>query len=101
MSISVFDLFKVGVGPSSSHTVGPMMAANRFLAHLQANTAMTEVAALSVDLYGSLSATGKGHGTHGAIIAGLRGEHPESVEPAALPIWLEEVMVSGELPLAG
>jgi len=101
MSISVFDLFKVGVGPSSSHTVGPMIAANRFLSHLQANTAMTAVAALSVDLYGSLSATGKGHGTHGAIIAGLRGEHPESVEPAALPIWLEEVMTSGELPLAG
>ena len=100
MSISVFDLFKVGVGPSSSHTVGPMLAANRFLALLQSVDGIANAATLEVDLYGSLSATGKGHGTHGAIVAGLRGHHPESVDPASLPLWLDEVMQSGRLMLA-
>ena len=100
MSISVFDLFKVGVGPSSSHTVGPMLAANRFLALLQSADDIANAATLEIDLYGSLSATGKGHGTHGAIVAGLRGHHPESVDPANLPLWLDEVMQSGTLMLA-
>ena len=100
MSISVFDLFKVGVGPSSSHTVGPMLAANRFLALLQSVDGIANAATLEVDLYGSLSATGKGHGTHGAIVAGLRGHHPESVDPASLPLWLDEVMQGGKLMLA-
>ena len=100
MSISVFDLFKVGVGPSSSHTVGPMLAANRFLALLQSVDGLDNAATLEVDLYGSLSATGKGHGTHGAIVAGLRGHHPESVDPASLPLWLDEVMQDGTLMLA-
>jgi len=100
MSISVFDLFKVGVGPSSSHTVGPMLAANRFLALLQSVDGLDNAATLEVDLYGSLSATGKGHGTHGAIVAGLRGHHPESVDSASLPLWLDEVMQDGTLMLA-
>ena len=76
MALSVFDLFSIGIGPSSSHTVGPMRAAATFRADIPAET--TRVTA---DLYGSLGATGHGHGTPGAVILGLLGEHPETVDP--------------------
>lgn len=79
MTTSVFDLFSVGIGPSSSHTVGPMRAAARFVAELAARGLLHEVAAMRVVLYGSLAATGAGHGTMPAILLGLEGLHPETI----------------------
>jgi L-serine dehydratase len=77
--ISVFELFKVGIGPSSSHTVGPMKAAASFAE----TVAKSVVSRVEVDLLGSLAWTGKGHGTDGAVILGLAGMHPETVDPDA------------------
>ena len=81
MSISVFDLFKIGVGPSSSHTVGPMIAAANFADHLAATGQADQVVRIKSDLYGSLSATGVGHGTDNSVIAGLMGERPDTINP--------------------
>ncbi|MEH6576306.1 MAG: L-serine ammonia-lyase [Amphritea sp.] len=81
MSISVFDLFKVGVGPSSSHTVGPMVAAAEFASQLEQKAVAQDVKRIQVDLYGSLSATGVGHGTDNSVVIGLMGERPSSVDP--------------------
>jgi L-serine dehydratase len=81
MAVSVFDLFSIGVGPSSSHTVGPMRAAKSFVDELGAKA--SSVSAVHVDLYGSLAATGRGHGTLGAVLLGLGGESPETVDPQA------------------
>ena len=81
MSISVFDLFKIGVGPSSSHTVGPMTAAANFADHLEDRGLVDQVSRIQVDLYGSLSATGVGHGTDNSIIVGLMGERPATIDP--------------------
>jgi L-serine dehydratase len=81
MNISVFDLFKVGIGPSSSHTVGPMRAARRFAESLRDRGLLSEVDRVRVQLFGSLAATGRGHGTPQAILLGLIGERPESVDP--------------------
>ncbi|WP_028468138.1 L-serine ammonia-lyase [Neptunomonas japonica] len=88
MSISVFDLFKVGVGPSSSHTVGPMLAAAKFADYLEQKSLASDVARIQVDLFGSLSATGIGHGTDNSVIIGLLGERPDTVNP---DIILQEV----------
>ncbi len=77
MPVSVFDLFSIGIGPSSSHTVGPMRAGRAFASRL----AGTPVASVAVDLYGSLASTGQGHGTLGAVVAGLMGSDPETVDP--------------------
>ena len=79
MSISVFDLFTIGIGPSSSHTVGPMRAARRFADELAAGDGHARVARINVQLFGSLGATGRGHGTDRAILLGLEGDTPESV----------------------
>lgn len=79
MTISVFDLFKIGIGPSSSHTVGPMVAANRFVEHLQNTGLLASVQRIKVELLGSLGATGKGHGSDKAVLLGLQGEHPRTV----------------------
>lgn len=84
MAISLFDLFKVGIGPSSSHTVGPMVAANQFSHQLKEHGLLGRVAHLKVDLYGSLGATGKGHGTGVAVLMGLEGELPESIDPSGV-----------------
>ncbi|QIV79641.1 L-serine ammonia-lyase [Mycolicibacterium frederiksbergense] len=81
MAVSVFDIFSIGVGPSSSHTVGPMRAARGFIAEL--GERVSSVVAVRVDLYGSLAATGRGHGTPGAILLGLEGKTPEDVDPRA------------------
>ncbi|MDI3326553.1 L-serine ammonia-lyase [Pontibacterium granulatum] len=81
MSISVFDLFKIGVGPSSSHTVGPMLAAAEFATHLETLGKAAEVKRIQSDLFGSLSATGVGHGTDNSVVIGLMGERPHSVDP--------------------
>jgi L-serine dehydratase len=80
MFLSVFDIFKIGIGPSSSHTVGPMVAASRFL-ELAAETSLPHTGRLTVTLHGSLAFTGKGHGTDRAVILGLAGEKPASMDP--------------------
>ncbi len=101
MAISVFDLFKIGIGPSSSHTVGPMRAARSFAEELSAAGLVSRTASLRVELYGSLGATGRGHGTDRAVILGLMGETPEGVDVAAVPDIVGRVKGSGELPLLG
>src|SRR5256886_11371943 len=83
MTISAFDLFKVGIGPSSSHTVGPMRAAGMFAASLADDGVEDRVAGIRAELFGSLGATGHGHGSVKAIVLGLSGELPETVDPAA------------------
>ena len=84
MSISTFDMFKIGIGPSSSHTVGPMRAAAQFAHEVLADPETgPRVAEVEVHLYGSLAATGEGHGTLSAIVMGLEGSDPETVDPVA------------------
>ncbi len=84
MAISVFDLFTIGIGPSSSHTVGPMRAAKRFVERLERQGQLGSLARIEATLYGSLAMTGKGHGTDKAVLMGLEGETPEEVDPAAV-----------------
>lgn len=81
MAISLFDLFKVGVGPSSSHTVGPMLAAYQFAKKLEALKKLSLTDRIKIELYGSLGATGKGHGTGNAVLMGLEGELPDLINP--------------------
>lgn len=99
MSISVFDLFKIGVGPSSSHTVGPMCAANDFVNELVQMNVLTQVTRIEVLLYGSLSATGKGHATDRAILMGLMGERPDSIDPSVIDSSIEALLSSQVLTL--
>ncbi|NLF53456.1 MAG: L-serine ammonia-lyase, partial [Thauera phenolivorans] len=101
MSISVLDLFKIGVGPSSSHTVGPMSAACDFIAELQQRTPLEAVRRIEVRLYGSLSATGIGHGTDRAVVAGLMGARPDEVDPDFLVDAVDAVRIDARLPLPG
>ncbi|MBN9173963.1 MAG: L-serine ammonia-lyase, partial [Microbacterium sp.] len=82
--VSAFELFSIGVGPSSSHTVGPMRAARDFAARLRASGLLDDVGRVECRLYGSLGATGLGHGTPDAVVAGLQGLDPESVDPAVV-----------------
>lgn len=101
MSISVLDLFKIGIGPSSSHTVGPMRAAHDFVATLEARAACERVARVEVHLFGSLAATGIGHGTDRAVIMGLMGERPDRIDPAVIAPRIEALRANGRLLLAG
>ena len=101
MSISVLDLFKIGVGPSSSHTVGPMRAAHDFVVELQRRDLLDQVRRIEAKLYGSLSATGVGHGTDRAVVAGLMGARPDEVDPDFLVGAVDEVRIDARLPLAG
>ncbi|HCL2739748.1 TPA: L-serine ammonia-lyase [Pseudomonas aeruginosa EF8E] len=101
MSLSVFDLFKIGIGPSSSHTVGPMRAAARFAEGLRREGLLEATANVKVELYGSLGATGKGHGSDKAVLLGLEGEQPDTVDTAAIPARLDAIRSSGELRLLG
>jgi L-serine dehydratase len=101
MTLSVFDIFKIGIGPSSSHTVGPMRAARNFARTLQARGLLSRVAALTVDLYGSLAETGRGHGTDMGITLGLAGEAPDTVVPADIPGMMEQVHATKRLRLWG
>lgn len=100
MAISAFDLFKVGIGPSSSHTVGPMRAARSFVERLQHAGALDAVRGLRVDLYGSLAATGRGHGTFTAVLLGLEGYDPEHVLPEEVDRALARIEDTGRLRLA-
>src|SRR5581483_7140750 len=96
---SVFELYKIGIGPSSSHTVGPMRAAVDFVATLGPRT--TEVSKLTVELLGSLAATGWGHGTDRAVLAGLLGLQPDTGDPALIRGSVERVQATGKLLLGG
>ncbi|MEO1209540.1 MAG: L-serine ammonia-lyase [Cyanobacteria bacterium J06638_20] len=91
MSTSVFDIFKVGIGPSSSHTVGPMKAARQFARGLGADGLLPSTRRMQVDLYGSLGATGRGHGSDRAVLLGLEGEAPDSINPDMVDGHLERV----------
>ena len=101
MPISVFDLFKVGVGPSSSHTVGPMRAAHDFVAELKERELLERVCRVEVQLFGSLSATGIGHGTDRAVIMGLMGERPDRIDPDIIGPCIEELQEAEALRLDG
>lgn len=101
MAVSLFELFKAGIGPSSSHTVGPMEAARRFAGGLDDECLLASVHRLKVSLYGSLGATGKGHGTGPAVMMGLEGEQPARIDPEQIPGRLERIRSTGTLSLAG
>lgn len=101
MTISAFDIFKVGIGPSSSHTVGPMRAARRFVLRLQDAGLLGRCTRVEVQLYGSLGSTGKGHGSDKAVLLGLQGHEPESVDVDAIAALLQAIRDSGELRLGG
>jgi L-serine dehydratase len=101
MAISVFDLFKIGIGPSSSHTVGPMRAARQFAQRLFDADLISQTARIRVELFGSLGATGKGHGSDKAVILGLAGERPDQVDPDAVDGMLERIRANESLLLLG
>ena len=101
MALSVFDLFSVGIGPSSSHTVGPMRAARLFASSLEDDGLLDEVQRVRVELFGSLGATGHGHGSVKAVVLGLLGESPEEVDPAAAEPLVQAARESGRLALLG
>ena len=99
--ISVFDLFKIGIGPSSSHTVGPMIAANLFLTSLLKQTALTSIKNIEIELYGSLAATGKGHATDTAIYLGLLGHTPSTIDTRLTGEYLAPIFAKNQLNLSG
>jgi L-serine dehydratase len=101
MAISVFDLFKIGIGPSSSHTVGPMRAAVLFVQGLRERDVLEQVRRVEVQLYGSLSATGIGHGSDNAVIMGLMGEWPDAIDPSQIGIRIETLRETNTLLLDG
>src|SRR5512138_1502312 len=101
MTTSAFDLFKIGVGPSSSHTVGPMRAARAFAEALAAAGLLDRTQRVRVHLFGSLGATGRGHGTDRAVVLGLLGETPDGVDPDAIPALCGRVAAAGSVALLG
>ena len=101
MAISVFELFKIGIGPSSSHTLGPMRAARTFAEGLRTDELVAQVAKVRVELSGSLGATGKGHGSDKAVMLGLEGELPESTDTDAVDERLRGILESLQLTLLG
>ncbi|WP_369959876.1 L-serine ammonia-lyase [Pseudomonas benzenivorans] len=101
MSLSVFDLFKIGIGPSSSHTVGPMRAAVRFVEGLKRDELLANTESVKVELYGSLGATGKGHGSDKAVLLGLEGDQPDTIDTSTIDARLAAMRKAGELKLLG
>ena len=101
MAISVFDLFSIGIGPSSSHTVGPMRAARMFARRLRNEDLLTPVASIRAELYGSLGATGHGHGTPKAVLLGLEGASPRTVDVEGADERVEQIKASGRIRLLG
>ncbi len=101
MAVSVFDLFKIGIGPSSSHTVGPMRAARLFALRLEHDGLLARTARVQAQLYGSLGATGKGHGSDKAVLLGLAGHEPDTVDVDAVPALLEATRQSRRIALLG
>src|SRR5271154_7206613 len=101
MHISVFDIFKIGIGPSSSHAVGRMRAAKRFEERLEADGQLARVEAIKVELFGSLGFTGKGHGSDHAIILGLEGDEPSTVDIDRVASRVAAVAASHRVKLLG
>lgn len=101
MNISIFDLFSIGIGPSSSHTVGPMKAALEFIHTLKQQALLKQVKHIQVDLYGSLALTGEGHGTDKAILNGLEGKDPTTVIPETIPERAQQIIESQAISLNG
>ena len=101
MAVSVFDLFKIGIGPSSSHTVGPMRAARMFALRLAHDSLLTHTARVKTEMYGSLGATGKGHGSDKAVLLGLEGEEPDKVDIDAIAARLARMLAQRRLTLLG
>jgi len=101
MAVSVFDLFKIGIGPSSSHTVGPMRAARMFVARLAHDGTLARTARVKAELYGSLGATGKGHGSDKAVLLGLAGHEPDTVDIEQVPVILEAIRSQHRVTLNG
>src|SRR5690606_18305007 len=102
MAVSVFDLFKIGIGPSSSHTVGPMRAAARFSQRwLDEAGVLDRVTRVRCELFGSLALTGRGHGTDKAVLCGFEGSMPDSIDPDSIPTTLARIRGSGRLRLLG
>ncbi len=99
--ISVFDLFSIGIGPSSSHTVGPMKAALAFIEQLRQQQQLTITVRVKADLYGSLALTGHGHGTVNAVLLGLEGKHPRTVEPASVAPRAQSIQQEHAMMLGG
>ena len=101
MTVSVFDLFKIGIGPSSSHTMGPMKAARKFALTLKEEGLLGKVNTVRIELYGSLGATGKGHGSDMAVMMGLEGETPEHIDPDTIPSRLVGIRRDKTLKILG
>ncbi|MDG1819901.1 MAG: L-serine ammonia-lyase [Porticoccaceae bacterium] len=101
MAISTFDLFSVGIGPSSSHTVGPMRAARQFAESLREAGLLADVFRIKAEMYGSLGATGNGHGTPRAVLLGLEGEQPETVDVTSIEQRISRISAGNSLNLAG
>jgi L-serine dehydratase len=101
MAVSVFELFKIGIGPSSSHTVGPMLAAHTFVQRLDASGSLNQVHRLQVTLFGSLAFTGRGHGTDKAVILGLSGQLPDQIDPDLIEEILQKIQDEAQIQLSG
>src|SRR5687768_3422373 len=101
MTLSVFDIFKIGIGPSSSHTMGPMNAAREFALGLKQAGVLAATHEIAVRLYGSLALTGEGHGTDRAILAGLEGADPQSVDPDSIETTVKRIRETHRLNLLG
>ena len=101
VAISVFELFKIGIGPSSSHTVGPMRAARLFMQRVASEDKLEATAAVKCELYGSLGATGKGHGSGAAVLLGLCGMEPDTIDPDSIPGILHRIRVTKQIELLG
>src|SRR3546814_4152542 len=102
MAVSTFDLYKIGIGPSSSHTVGPMRAAARFVEHwLDESGRLQEVTRIRAEVFGSLALTGRGHGTDKAVLMGLEGQLPNLIDPDIIPAALERIRGEKRVLLGG
>ena len=101
MSLSVFDIFKIGIGPSSSHTMGPMNAARSFVLLLEARGLLPVTSQVSAQLYGSLALTGRGHCTDRAVLLGLEGMSPDTIDSAAVEPVLQRIRSDGRIRLLG
>ena len=101
MSISTFEIFTIGIGPSSSHTVGPMRAARRFVEELKKKGSLTQVTRIKSELFGSLGQTGKGHGSDVAVLMGLEGNRPSKLDPDIVPERMETIRAEKQMNIAG
>ena len=101
MTLSAFDIFKIGIGPSSSHTMGPMNAARSFVQLLEERGLLARTVQVSAQLYGSLALTGRGHCTDRAILLGLEGLSPDTIDPRSIEPTLDRIRKSGKIRLAG